>query len=402
MKRLLKIALNMTLLSLIPVLSWFILGLFVDKNLINVFALTYPIQFLFFIFKSIFAVGANISKEKDGNKDAVMSGMFVGIIVSFIVFGALVLKIDSYITFMNMDVSIYKEFAIYSVIQIFLQLILSFILEKLYYENKHKLANQYSLIFNILNIILITIAALIFKDKWLMVITTLLIMSIYTLYITIKSFEPFKLKFNIFKFIKYDSSELLNNLFFFLIFLVGFSIALGFGPEYALAVAFVSLILDVQWDVYDVIITVAQIDIAKKQFNFKEHMKNAYIFFLILLASIIIMFFVLYWSYDLVFHIVFIFLIVNILNMAAYPFYKIKNCYLQLEYSALKMVGNRLLASGSRLAISFWQNPYCTIVGNSVSTMFQLIIVNAIFKKHFIVNKEGFVERKKLNKTNIY
>lgn len=394
MKRLLKIGLNMTLLSLIPILSWFLLGLLVDKSLINVFALTYPIQFLFFIFKSIFAVGANISKEKDNNKNAVMSGMFVGIIVSFIVFGIIVFNIDSYINFMNMDPTIYREFAIYSVIQLYLQVILAFILEKLYYEDKNGLANKYSIIFNILNIVLIAVTSLIFKDKWLIVVSTLFIMAIYTLYITIKSFENFKLKFNILNFIKYDSSELLNNVFFFLIYLFGYSKTLEFGPEYAIALTFVSLITDCQWDVFDVIITAAQIDVAKKQFNFKEHLKNAYKFFLILLASMFVMFIILYWYYDLVFYIVFILLMFNIINMAVYPLYKIKNCYLQLEYSPLKMVGNRLLSSGARLGVSFWQNPYCTGVGHTVSSLIQLVIVNLIFKKNFIVNKDGSVERK--------
>lgn len=37
---------------------------------------------------------------------------------------------------MNMDVSIYKEFALYSVIQLYIQLIFSFILEKMYFEDK--------------------------------------------------------------------------------------------------------------------------------------------------------------------------------------------------------------------------------------------------------------------------
>ena len=81
--------------------------------------------------KSIFATGANISKEKDKNENAVLSGMTLGIIIGFIAFGFIVLNIESYIKFMNMEVSIYKEFAIYSVIQLYIQLIFSFVLEKL-------------------------------------------------------------------------------------------------------------------------------------------------------------------------------------------------------------------------------------------------------------------------------
>ena len=46
MKRLLRISFNSAIFSLILILSWFMLGLLVDKNLVNVFTLTYPLQFI--------------------------------------------------------------------------------------------------------------------------------------------------------------------------------------------------------------------------------------------------------------------------------------------------------------------------------------------------------------------
>ena len=67
MKRLLRISFDLSLLSFIPIISWFLLGIIVDKNLINIFTLTYPLQFIYYIIKSIFSTGANISKEKDKN-----------------------------------------------------------------------------------------------------------------------------------------------------------------------------------------------------------------------------------------------------------------------------------------------------------------------------------------------
>ena len=165
MKRLLRISLNTAIFSLIPILSWFALGIIVDKNLTNVFTLTYPIQFIWAMMKSIFGTGANISKEKDKNENAVLSGMTLGIIVGFFVFGFIVLNVESYIKFMNLDVQIYKEFAIYSIIQLYIQLVFSFVLEKLYFENKEKLANKYCLTLNILNFVVLVISALIFKNK---------------------------------------------------------------------------------------------------------------------------------------------------------------------------------------------------------------------------------------------
>ena len=70
MKRLLRISFDSAIFSLIPVLCWFALGVLVDKNLTNVFTLTYPIQFVWAVLKSIFGTGANISKEKDNNENA--------------------------------------------------------------------------------------------------------------------------------------------------------------------------------------------------------------------------------------------------------------------------------------------------------------------------------------------
>ena len=128
MKRLLRISFDLSLLSFIPIISWFLLGIIIDKNLINIFTLTYPLQFIYYIFKSIFSTGANINKEKDGNNDATMSGLVIGSILSTLVFSIILFNIDGYISFMNMDISIYKTFAIYSVLELYISLEFSFIL----------------------------------------------------------------------------------------------------------------------------------------------------------------------------------------------------------------------------------------------------------------------------------
>ena len=122
--------------------------------------------------KSMFGTGANISKEKDKNENAVLSGMTLGIVVGFLVFGFIVLNIEKYIQFMNMDVHIYKEFTIYSVIQLYMQLVFAFVLEKLYFENNEKLANKYCITLNILNFVVLIGSALLFKNKMCIVITT--------------------------------------------------------------------------------------------------------------------------------------------------------------------------------------------------------------------------------------
>lgn len=335
MKRLLKISLDFALLSFIPVLSWFCLSLILDKNLINIFTLTYPIQFIGGIIKSIFSTGANISKEKDKNKDVVMSGLLIGAISSFIIYGIILFNIDSYINYMNMDIKTYKIFAIYSIIQLFIQQIFNFIIEKLYYEDKNVLANKYSITFNLINFLVLIISSLITKNKIIIITITLMSIFIYVLYILKNNLNKFKLNINIFKCIKYDSVNLFNGIAFFLIYLLGLSNALEYGESYALALTFVALITDTQWDTFEAIKTTAQIDISRNEFNYKEHRKNAYKLLAILFLSTTIMFLALYSFYDLNFKLTIIYLLFDIINFVLFPIYTIKTCYLQLEWLLL-------------------------------------------------------------------
>lgn len=388
MKRLLKISLDFALLSFIPVLSWFCLSLILDKNLINIFTLTYPIQFIYYIIKSIFSTGANISKEKDKNKDVVMSGLLIGTISSFIIYGFILFNIDSYINYMNMDIKTYKIFAIYSIIQLFVQQIFNFIIEKLYYEDKNVLANKYSITFNLINFLVLIISSLITKNKVIIVTITLVSIFIYVLYILKNNFNKFKLNINIFKCIKYDSVNLFNGIAFFLIYLLGLSNALEYGESYALALTFVALITDTQWDTFEAIKTTAQIDISRNEFNYKEHRKNAYKLLAILFFSTTIMFLTLYSFYDLNFKLTIIYLLFDIINFILFPIYTIKTCYLQLEWSPFITTSNKIISSVLRVSASLLKNPFCTGIGQIVSSLYQFITINVLFKKNYNINKK--------------
>lgn len=394
MKRLLKISFDLALLSFIPILSWFCLSLIIDKNLINIFTLTYPIQFIWYILKSIFSTGANISKEKDKNNNAVMSGIVLGSIIAFLIFGFIVINIEQYISFMNMDITIYKTFAIYSVIQLFIQLVFAFVLEKLYYEEKNDIANRYSLGFNLLNFIVLIGSSLLCKNQTIIITITLLSILIYTIYVAIKSFDKFKFKFDILKCIKYDSVELFNNIAFFFIFLFGLSNAMEFGEQYTLALTFVALITDTQWDVYDAISIAAKIDISKDKFNYKEHRNNAYKLLLILLGTVFLMFIVLFRFYELDMMLVAIYFSFELINFSIYPIYKLKTCYLQLEYSAVKTTVNKMVSSGLRMVISLLKTPFCTGLGQVSSSIYQFISLNFMFNKNFKIEKDGMIKRK--------
>ncbi len=395
MKRLLRISFDLSLLSFIPIISWFLLGIIVDKNLINIFTLTYPLQFIYYIIKSIFSTGANISKEKDKNKDAVMSGLMLGTVVSIIIFTIILLNVDNYISFMNMDISTYKNFTIYSILQLFICLEFAMMQDKLYYEEKNKLANKHSLVFNLLNFILLIGTSLITKNQIIIIATTLIPLAIYTLYIYIKNSNKFKFNINVLKCIKYDSVELFNNIAFFLIFLFGLSNALEYGEVYAIALTFIALITDTQWDTFDAIKEAATIDISKRKFNYIEDRNNAYKLLGILFGTSLIMFVLLYGFYNLDFKITMIYFSFEIVNFLIYPIYRIKTCYLQLEYSAFKITSNKIIASILRMFMSLLKTPFCTGIGQVCSSIYQFITVSIMFGHNFKIDKTGCVIKKK-------
>ena len=362
MKRLLRIAINSAIFSFIPILSWFCLGLLVDKNLVNVFTLTYPLQFIWTLLKSIFATGPNISKEKDKDENAVLSGMTAGIIVGLIIFGL---------------------FAIFS-----------FVLEKLYFEGKEKKANKYCTQLNLLNFIILIVTAIFTKNKTIIVAITLISIAIYTLIVTIKQYKKFKFKLHIIKYIKYESVEIADNILFFLIFLFGLSNAMEFGEKYTVALNFVALITDTQWDSFEAISTVAKIDISKNEFNYKEHRNNAYKLEGVLLATTFIMLLISYKFYNLDLRITLIYLSFELINFIIYPVYRIKTCYLQLVKLAKKVTENKITAGILRFLISLLKTPYCTGIGQVTSSLYQFLTVNIMFNKNFAIDKTGKVLEK--------
>ena len=394
MKRLLRIAVNSAVFSFIPILSWFCLGLLVDKNLANVFTLTYPLQFIWAVLKSIFGTGANISKEKDKDENAVLSGMTLGIILEFIIFGLFALNLRKYIEFMNMDYEIYKEFALYSVIQLYIQLIFSFVLEKLYFEKNEKKANKYCIQLNLLNFIVLILSATFIKNKVSIIIITLSSILIYTLVVIAKQYKKFKLNIHIIKYIKYESVEISNNILFFLIFLFGLSNALKFDEKYTIALNFVALITNTQWDSFVAISTVAKIDISQGRFNYIEHRNNAYKLLEILISTVFIMLLISYKFYELDLVITLFYLSFELINFVIYPIYQIKTCYLQLERLAKKVTTNKIVAGVIRFFISLLRTPFCTGIGQVTSSIYQFITVNMMFHRNFVIDKEGKVFEK--------
>ncbi len=389
MKRLLRISLDILVTSIVPIASYFLLGILIEPSLINIFSLTYPMQFIMSIYKSLFGVGTNVYAYKEDNKNAINSGIVLGIIVGLFTFIAIAINIDKYILFMGMDVDKYRIFGIYSVLQIYLQLILYLVINKLHYKEENKKANKLSTIFNIVNFSFLIIPAIFIKNQIIVATIALVATAITAICILFKNIEKFKFSINIFKWIRYDSVELATSIMFLLIYLFGLSNAFKYGENYALAISFSTLITDMQWDITHSIGIAARIDIVKNKFKYSEHLKNAFNLIGLILISIIAIFGILYPIYKPELDITLIYIGMEVINFILYPLYNIKMCYIQIEKSALKTTINKQIADTIRFILSFNPTPFCTVIGQLASMTYQLIYSNIVvrFKKEKIIRK---------------
>ena len=382
MNRLLRISFDILLTSITPILGWFLLGILVDKNLISIFSLVYPMQFVISGIYSIFGTGANISAVRDKNPNSTFSGLVLGSITGFLILGAVCLNIDGYIFFMNMEVGIYRVFALYAIGQMFLQLLLNLSLCKMYYEGRNKTANKYCFWFNLINFLTLVIMSIITKEQMIIAIVSITCTSLFVIFMMVKTVKVTRFKINLLSCIKYDSSYLFAEISMFIIYLFGFKNAFNYGDKYVFAISFATLITDTQWDIGGAIKTVAQIDIAKKEFSYKEHIKNSMKLTYILIASSGIMGLILYPFYEVDLTVVLIVAVMELACMYKYPIYITKLQFIQLECSALKATISKQIANGFRVICSFIPSPFCTSIGLVISAIFQLVFTQYLIKKN--------------------
>ena len=403
MKRLFRIGFSTFIQSIIPILSWFLLGLTLDASLVNIFSITYPMQFIASIIKEIFGTGANIKQEKENNKNAVSSGIILGIVVGGIVFALFCIFSEQYLTFMSMDIATYKIFTIYSFLQIYISMVFQIIIEKFYFEDKDKKALIYTIIFNILNLVSLIGVSLITKRQLIVAITTLCILATFTLVLFALNIGKFKLDFNILTNIKYESDGIVAYIFMFVSYFFGYSTIFSFGAEYITAINFISLISDPQWDAYESMTIVAKIDIVHNNYNIKRHLKNGLIYASTLVLSVIILFFSLFNFYDVNFKIGLYFLLFQLTDLfICLPCYIVAP-YIQLQHSYIKNTTNDIICYITRALLSvFLPTPYCCDIGQLSVSVISIIFYIIIFAKYYKINKDGTIEDKprKINDQN--
>ena len=124
------------------------------------------------------------------------------------------------------------------------------------------------------------------------------------------------------------------------------------------------------------------IDIAKKEFSYKEHMKNSRKLVWLLIISSIIMWIILYPFYKVDIIATLIIVGIELICMYLYPFYITKLTFVQMEYSAMKATISKQIANTLRIFCSFIASPFCTSIGLAVSAIYQLVSMQYIISKN--------------------
>lgn len=373
MKRLLQISLDTLLISVLPILIWLILGFVVSKDISDIFSLTYPLQFVYLLFVNIFAIGPNITEIKLKKDNIVSSNMLFGILFVGIFTFLLVINADKYINLMSMKSDIYKNFCIYSMIWFYLSFVMQLITQKLYYKKRNDESNKINLIFNLTNFILIILLSIVIKNIIISITITLVIDIFILVYEFAKHFELKKFELKFLSNIKYTSFSILSYLSMFLVYGVGFSNSFSYGQNYMKAINFEGLTTDAQWDVLTSIDTAVKIDVSKNKFNYKEHLKNSYKLVFIVVITILIMNFSLYWYFKPDIKILMIILFVQIIDIFVAPITTIKLNYIQINSNDKKNNFYYFISRIIRILTSFIPSAFCTYIGQISSMVYQYI-----------------------------
>lgn len=380
MKRLLQISLDTLLVSTLPIIMWLLLGFIINKDISNVFSLTYPLQFFYMLFITLFAIGPNITSKKEKNNNIVYSNIVFSSILVGIITIVVCLNVDLYIKIMGMEKNIYHNFCLYSIVLMYYNFILQLFTQKLYYESKNKEANKISLLFNLTNFISIIVLSIVLNDL-ISIMITLTIDFIILVILFINNIKKFTFDIKLKENIKYTSFGLLRDISFLLIYGIGFGNSFSYGEKYLTAINFEGITTDAQWDMLSSVDTASKIDISENKFNYKKLLKDSYKLLALLIGSIIIMNIVLYWYFKPDIKILVIILLVQIVDMLFEPIKTMKLNYLQINDNSSKHNIAYIISRIGRFLCSFIPSAFCTYIGQIFSSMYELIYAIITYKR---------------------
>ncbi len=281
--------------------------------------------------------------------------------------------------------------------QIFFSFVIPMLTEKMYFKDKNLKANLCKVGFIVLSLLTVVITALITKNQIIIVLVNLISLFVYCAVWFGYTIKKFKFDFTILKNFKYESSDILSQTLMFIIYLIGYRRAFSFGAEYVVALNFVNLVIDPQWDALGEIKTIAKIDISNSEYNYRKALKNSCIVNMFYMGTSLILFFSLFKAYHVVLTLCLIYLAFQFFDMFVLSFvYSNLKAFMQLEFSPTRCTIINLLNHVIRTILSIAiLHPFNTNIGQVVCGTVTLPILLYFRFKYFKLNPDGVLVPKR-------
>lgn len=383
---LLKISITDCLQSLLPILMWFVLGIvYGDTDYFNVFTLTYPFQFVWFLINSLVVVGAIKYETKENKEDN--NYAYSAIIVSFIIFLAVIVLVALNIDKISPNTK-YNELYIYSLICLALDIIAVGICKVEQYNNNNKSAFNISVEYYTTRIILVAIVRLLINNKIQAIEITVMLLILYVIVLCTRKMKITHFYFNVFKGVKYQISESISSIAMFIIYFFGLQKVINGSEAFLVAYNICAMCTDTQWDIlWSAIETNTSIEVCNGTYdkNVKTLIKNSVLYSLLLLLSSLIMLAI---SYIITQYDIKAALIILMLECSLFPYYALRyvyESYLMIEYSGIWLVIIPLIGYTIRTILSFTINScYALSISVGVCAVYgctAIVILYAIQRK---------------------
>lgn len=289
-KRMFKTSVGYAVNSLLPILSWILWGVLIDKDLSATFSLTYPLQMLWSLIYDIFGYGCYslTIKDKDSSEDYFQSGLILGSIVYLIMFGLVIVFHRDYITAMGYLDEKYIPCCLFSMMT-FITCGIS-TLCSLYYSFKEdeKKASNILIFYNFCVYISLIVALFVTRNSYYSALFSVIIAVLCTIFIFTKTVKRVKIKFDVLKGVNYIQGELVASVGMFIIYFFGIGKMMYNDFRIAFTFSIWTQITDWVWDVLcNLIPIIIRVDTAKGRFDFKKSCKDIFKVFGVLFLIII-------------------------------------------------------------------------------------------------------------------
>lgn len=292
MKNLIKVGLTDCAGSLLPILTWYILGILKDNRYANVFMLTYAFQFAWLLVFRI-CVAGNVKYEKKLNEmthSISLTSSFIGLLILSSIVAVIWTNIDNVMTFYGVTDVEYKYFSLFGLVLLVLDYIEYILKYLLQFSNDNRRAAVTCYSYYILRILFVIVLAVSGVSNNVLMIGTVVFciaMLIVLIMYNHKLFSGVRFKFKIIESIKMAYSSIASNGAMFLIYSFGMCTLEG-SEIFLSAYNAMTMATDTQWDIlYSSIDTNTSIIVLDGEYEDKKHVmsSNAITYSLLLLAT---------------------------------------------------------------------------------------------------------------------